>query len=191
MSTMMMNSKLFGNYLTRTFAEIFPTADTFMSEYAVSPLSNTDVVDVSVIYYLLYANYGNSPISNMDENQFKYRVWSTIFMYGPSWQKRLDVQKKLRGLTESDILKGGRAVYNHAYNDGGAPSSDTAEPLNYINDQNTTNYQKSKMEGYSILLSLLETDVTKEFIDKFRPMFSKFVTPGYPLWYKDESEELV
>lgn len=186
--SIMMHSDLYGSYRQRKFTEIFPNVEVFMEEFAESPLSQTDFTEIGALYYLLYANFGNSPISNSDENQFKYRLWSTIFMYGPTWQKRLDLQKKLRALSENEILAGGKAIYNHAYNPNNSPSTQTLEELDYINDQNTTNYKKSKMEGYSILLSLLETDVTKEFIDKFRPLFLKFVTPEYPLYYESEVE---
>jgi hypothetical protein len=109
-------------------------------------------------------------------------------MYGPSWAKRLDIQDKLRKLTEEELLTGGRAIHNHAYNDGSQPTTASLEALDYINDQNTTNYKKSKMEGYEMLATLIETDVSKEFIDKFRPLFLKFVSPEVPLWYKNESE---
>lgn len=104
-------------------------------------------------------------------------------MYGPAWQKRLEVQEKIRNLEESDVLQGGRAVYNHAFNDGGAPTSSTTEPLDYINDQNATHFKKSPLEGYAILLALIETDVTREFLDKFQPLFKKCLAYDAPLRY--------
>lgn len=186
----MMHESLYGNYRTRKFVEIFPSIEEFMDELNNTPFVNMiPDVGIEVTYYLLYANFGNSPISNSDENQFKYRVWSTMFMYGPAWHKRLEVQTKLIGLSETDILTGGKAIYNHAYNDGSAPTTASLEALDYINDQNVTSYKKSKMEGYAMLLSLIKTDVTKEYIDKFKPLFLKFVTPELPLWY-EESENL-
>lgn len=185
-----MQSKLYGSYRQRTFAEIFPSVDIFIDEFVASPFSSA-INDSSrrILYYMLYANYGNSPISNSDENQFKYRVWSTIFMYGPTWEKRLEVQDKLRKLSDDELLKGGKAIYNHAFNPGTEPTTGSLEELDYINDQNTTNYKKSKLEGYGALITLLETDVSKEFIDKFKPMFLKFVQPEYPLWYVDNNDE--
>ena len=44
------------------------------------------------------------------------------------------------------------------------------------------------MEGYSILLSLLETDVTESFLDKFKKLFLKIVQPELPLWYATETD---
>lgn len=185
-----MQSNLYGNYRQRTFSEIFPNVDKFVDEFMASPFSSA-INDHSrrILYYMLYANYGNSPISNSDENQFKYRVWSTIFMYGPTWEKRLEIQDKLRKLSEDELMRGGKAIYNHAFNPGTEPTTGSLEELDYINDQNTTNYKKSKLEGYAILMELLKTDVSRDFINKFKSLFLKFVQPEYPLWYVDNNDE--
>lgn len=105
-------------------------------------------------------------------------------MYGPSWQKRLEIQQKLIDLSDDEIVKGTTAIYNSALNPGQTPSTQTLEELNYINSQNTTKYKKSKIEGYATLYSLIETDVTEEFIGKFKKLFITVVEPDYPLWYK-------
>jgi hypothetical protein len=181
----MFDVELYGAYRTQTFAEVFPTYEDFLNDYIGHPLFQ-DEINTALVYHLLFASYANSHISNSSINQFIDRLYQTIFMYGPSWQKRLDIQKKLRELTDEDILKGGSAIYNHAFNDGGAPSADSTVPLDYINQQNTTHYKKSKMDSYATLLSLIETDVTREFIDKFKPLFLKIVAPELPLLYYDE-----
>lgn len=108
-------------------------------------------------------------------------------MYGPTWAKRLDIQEKLRNLSEDEIKKGSRAVYNHAYNPGTAPSTATLTELTFIDNQNTTNYVRSTIEGYAALTDLLETDVTKEFIDKFKKLFLLIVQPEEKLLYGSEN----
>ena len=56
-------------------------------------------------YEDIKAKYGNNPIANKDINQFKYKLFSTVFMYGPTWAKRLDIQKILRFFTTiSEII---------------------------------------------------------------------------------------
>lgn len=181
---------LYGNFRTRTFSAIFPDADTFLEDYKSSGLnSGLDDATITTLYYLLYARYGNSHIASSDENTFKYRVWSTIFMYGPTWQKRLEVQEKIRGLTEAEIASGSLAVYNHAFNPSSAPSTTTKEELEYINEQNTTRYKKGTVDAYRDLWDMLDTDVTKYFIDRFKDLFLKIVEPEYPLWYRTEIQE--
>ena len=181
---------LYKTYLTRSFADIFPSAEDFLTEFKESsiPVSITDT-NAQTLYYLLYSKYGNSHIANSDENQFKYKVWNTIFMYGPTWEKRLEVQKKLRELSDDEILVGSKAIYNHAFNPSVAPSTQNMTELPYINDQNTTNFKRSKLDAYTLLLELLETDVTEEFIDKFRPCFKQFVRPEKPILFVTEVDE--
>lgn len=79
-----MNS-LYGNYRTRKFTDIFPNVDTFITGYTNNGITTTISQDsAKTLYYLLYSKYGNSHIANSDENQFQYKVWSTIYMYGPT-----------------------------------------------------------------------------------------------------------
>ena len=183
----MMNDSYYGSYRTRTFANIFENAQTFRDSFAEFPVNSTiSETNLDTIFYLLYARYGNSHVAYSDENQFKYAIYSTIWQYAPTWLKRLEVQEKLRALTDNDLVLGGKAIYNHSFNPSTAPSTSTLEELTTINDQNTTNYKKSKMEGYATLLSLLETDVTEEFINKFKKLFLIVVAPDYPLLYEQE-----
>lgn len=184
-----------GNYLTRKFKQIFTDTDQFRDEFKASDLGtyNTTQVltdeELGILYALLYARYGNSTIASNDENQFKYNVFSTIFIYGPTWAKKLNIQDGLRKLTIDELQAGSKAIYNTALNPGTTPSPQALEELNFINSQNTTNYKKSKAEAWAMLLSLLETDVTEEFINKFKKLFITIVQPDYPLWYVTTPEE--
>lgn len=190
----MICNNMFGNFRTRTFAEIFTddnkdSAEVFKEIFVDSgvPLKITDE-SLTTLFYLLYARYGNSHIASFDENQFLYKLQSIVFMYGPTWEKRIQIQDRLRELEESDLLKGSQAIYNSA----NAPGTELASLVNaegkvdYISGQNTTAHRKSIMEGYATLAALLETDVTKEFIDKFQNLFLKIVEPYDPLWYVTE-----
>lgn len=204
-----MNSPLFNKFITRTFSEIFePTTediaagrtesvDVFIYNYQNcgipttirSAASGTLINSAQTLFYLLYARYGNSSIANADENQFMYRLYSTIFMYGPSWEKRFEIQQNLRNLTESDLLQGAKQIYNHAYNPGTSPATSDLTELDAINEQNTTNYKRSKLEAYSSLWDMLSTDVTKSFIDRFENLFIKVIASGKPLLYATEEED--
>ena len=183
-------------YSTKKFTEIYEDYDTFETEYRASGLNLTEITadNLEVIYYLLYAKYGNSPIANYDENQFKYKLFGIIWQYGPSWQKRLGIQSIIRSLQEPDILTGSKSIFNHAYNPGeiaseGTSSTTNQPELQYINDQNVTNYTKSKMDAYMQLWDLIDTDVTTEFINRFAKLFKQFVRPGTYLYEEDDSDE--
>lgn len=235
-------------YETKTFSELFDDYSDFKTEYTstqkfpmVIDAADTEshVSNLQILYYLLYARYGNSPIANYDENQFKTKLGAVIWQYGPTWEKKIDIQTTLRGLTEAQIKTGairavantgtvgtsgsntynnltstdsGSDVHNHAYNPATDPTTQTTTELNYINEQHVDKFGKSNtmsgsvansstqtnnlsttdnttkgiLDGYAELWDLLVSDVTEEFINKFRYLFKTFVKPGTYLY---ESEE--
>ena len=180
---------LLPQYDTKLFTDIYDKVDTFVADYNSINLGGlTDPTLVTKLFYLLYAKFGNSPIANLDENQFKYKLFSTVFMYGPAWEKRLDIQNEIRNLSADDLLQGAKAIYNHALNPETDPSTADITELTYINEQNTTNYTKSKMDAYGQLWSLISTDVTADFLAKFNDCFKKFVRPANPLIYVTDEE---
>lgn len=184
---------LYGNYRTRTFAQIFPSAQDFIAAYQASGFS-IDAIHgwgdaMPELYYCLYAQYGNSHIANSDENQFKYRVYSLIYQYGPNWAKKREVQAKIRDLTEDQLRESAQAIYNHSMNPSTAPSTTTTEELQTINDQNVTKHKRSRTDAYALLLDLLEDNFTQQFVNRFKPLFLTVVVPESPLWYVTEIDE--
>ena len=180
----MICDSVYGNYRTRKFADIWPSADAFIQDYQASAIpQKLKVADATTLYYLLYARYGNSSIANSDENQFKYKIFSTIYIGGATWAKKQEIQDKLREMTEDDILAGTKAIYNHAFNPQTAPPTNTVDELEYINEQNTTKYKKSKLDGYALLWAILNDGVTETFLREFRYHFLVVVEPQLPLWY--------
>lgn len=181
---------LYGNYRNRKFTDIWGTAAEFVNSYELSAMPLViSAESATTLYYLLYARYGNSTIASSDENQFKYKVFSIIFQYGPTWQKRLEVQDALRKMDIEELRESAKAIYNHSYNPSTAPNTDTMYELQTINDQNVTKHQRSKTDAYALLLDLLKTDVTEQFINKFQKLFLTVVTPELPLWYTTETIE--
>ena len=190
--------ELYGNQRNETFSDIFPSIDDFKTEYTNCKLPLTQYFgevsseQVSTLYYLLYGKYGNSTIAASDETRFKYRLFSIVFQYGPTWVEQLKLQKNVREMTLADLQVGGKAVYNTALNPNIAPTTSALDELPYINQQNTTNYAKSEAEAYGIKINLLNNDVTESFLGRFRDLFLKIVQPTVPLWYvtTEETEEI-
>lgn len=318
----MSNVEMFPQYDTKLMTEVWSSASEFLTDYQAAGIPTTiSVQNATTLYYLLYARYGNTPIANYDENQWKYKMFSIIFQYGPTWEKRLNIQDTLRGLQISDLVDNGsfhelfshsasetssktgsdnntrtlnttekntgtsavantgtdttastgtqsvahtgtvgttgetEDIKNHAYNPGTAPAQDAYSPLNYINEQNatknnvdstvtnnltdattndlqnqtthnttstttndlsradtgtitdaraitdsaeaenksqnetTTVMTAGKLKAYEKLLELLETDVTGEFINKFKICFKQFVMPERTFIYVTEDND--
>ena len=182
-------------YSTKLFTEIYETVNDFIYDYNNIGLPKIiSVENCSTLYYLLRAKFGNSPIANYDEDQFKFKLFGVIWQFGPTWEKRLEIQAKIRGLSDTELLKGAKAIYNHAFNPGeiaseGASATTSQPELQYVNDQNVTNYTKSKMDAYMQQWDLLSTDVTNEFLKRFEGLFKKFVMPGTYLFEEDDNND--
>ena len=317
-----MNSEMLPRYDTELFTEVWQDVKDFLYDYQHVGIPTTiSTANATTLYYLLYAKYGNTPIANYDQTQWKYKMFSIIFQYGPTWEKRLSIQTTLRGLQVSDLVDNGsfhelfshtasetssktgsdnntrtlnttetntgtsavantgtdttastgtqnvthtgtvgttgetEDIKNHAYNPSTAPAQNAYSPLSYINEQNatknnvdntvtnnltdtttndlqnqtthnttstttndlsradtgtitdarditdsataentsqnetTTVMTAGKLKAYEKLLELLDTDVTGNFISKFKVCFKQFVMPERRMIYVTDLEE--
>lgn len=299
-------SSMIPQYDTKLMTEIWEEAEDFVYDYKHVGIPTTiSDANATTLFYLLYARYGNNPIANYDENQFKYKMFSVIFQYGPTWEKRLSVQQTLRDMQLADLVDNGQlaelfssqgstsqtssgtngntrtlntqeantgtqavahtgtvgtignndiqnsgndtTIDNHAFNPGTAPANNAFDPLAYINEQkaqkitkgtkseqdtdSTTTYNNTdtttnnlskadtgtitdagttsgtvsgtdsksnsttttmtagKLKAYEKLLELLESDVTGDFISKFKICFKQFVIPERTWIYVSEEDD--
>jgi hypothetical protein len=191
-------NSLYGSFRQVKFNDIYEDVNEFLDDYKNVGIPTTiQEINARTLYYLLYANFGNSTLANSDTTQFKYKLFAIIWQYAPDWEKQLDIQNKLRTLSDDDLTNAGRTLFNHAYN----PSTAVVEnpetysgtladkELAYVDDQNATHNTRSKLEAYGVLMALLKKDVTKEFLDRFKKLFLVIVEPEKPLYYESEDEE--
>ena len=172
---------------TRKFREIWNSDDLFYSDYTSFGIPTTiSETNCKTLFYLLYAKYGNSHLANKDEVQGKLKVFSTIFKYGPAWEKRLEIQKSLQALDLADLREGTKQILNHAENPNTAPSTSALDELEYIDEQKAVNYKKSKVDAYASLWNMLATDVTEEFLNKFNKIFMFVVDEEDYYLYEEE-----
>ena len=185
---------------TRYFTQIFPLVDDFINFYndCGIPPSFNDSNSISTLYYLLCSYYANSRIASSDENRFKYNVMSIIFQYGPSWEKRLEIQKYLRDIdiNSDEWLDNMKSVNNISLNPATDPAADAFSTLDTINQQNFNIQRRGKLSGLATLTELIKTNVTGEFLDRFKKLFRTVTYTSRPLLYKtyldndeEESEE--
>lgn len=138
---------------------------------------------MTTLYYLLWARYASSHIRSDYPQQWKMKVMMTVFEYGPTWSKRLEIQEKVRNMSDDEIQKSTIMTYNSAMNPDGAPTTDTWDTLKGINSQNKNLYQRGKLDSYAYIDQILKTDVTRDFIEKFKKFFDIMAAPGMKLDY--------
>lgn len=176
-------------YNTELFREIWPDFASFFTDYSNSHLKSPELNgSEGIIYDLLFANFANDSIASMDIGQFKAKVFERIFNYGPTWRKRLSIQEKIRNMSEDEIRIGGRDISNFAINPNTAPSASSLDELPEISQQTSRNRKRGRLDAYANLMSLLDEDVTSDFIQRFRPLFRKVVSPLATRIYPNEEE---
>lgn len=187
---MLSNESLYGGYVTSTFSNIWPSFDVWNAEYAeykeliqLAPLKKQNTI--KTVYYLLCAEYAFSHhIGSRD--QFKLMMFARVSEYAPYFEKELEVQTDLLSMGIDTLQQGSKAIYNSALNPGKSPSTQSLEELTHINQQNVTNYKKSKPEAYAVLISLLDKNLARDFVERFRDLFIKVCYPDYPLYYEND-----
>ena len=133
----MINVKMIPQYDTKLMTEVWSQASEFLTDYQNIGIPTTiSNQNATTLYYLLYARYGNTPIANYDENQWKYKMFSIIFQYGPTWEKRLDIQNTLRGLQISDLVDNGS--FHELFSHSGSETSSKTGSDNNTRTLNTT-----------------------------------------------------
>jgi len=175
-------------YSTKIFTEVWDEVGKFVTDLNNSPFAGSITNETAnKLYYLLYSKYGNNPIANQDENQFKMKVFGIIFEYGSTWEKRLEIQIKLRGLQEEDLTVANVNIHNHANNPSTEPYTASDNILSYIDDQNVNTSKRGKLEAYNVLWSMLE-DITEPFLRKFEKCFKLLANPVKTILYPDVEE---
>lgn len=182
---------IYGNFRTRTFSEIFSDADDFNAYLTnIDSNSNDVIADIQpkykYIWLLLAARYANSHIASINEDQFKLKVWLIVHQYAPNFIKKLDLQVKIREMSDEDLMSTGLSVMNHANN----PSAVTDTPdtlVNTVDDQNTSTGKRDKSSAYMLQYDNLDDSLIDKFLDRFKRLFLTVVEPDYPLWYEDNN----
>ena len=169
------------------FGEVYNDADIFFEDYQNMGIPTTiKEASCKTLFYLLYAKYGSSHFANTNLVQSKLKIFSTIFKYGPTWEKKLEIQEELRDLDLDDLREGVKQITNHANNPNTAPSTSALEELEYIDEQHAVNYKKNTVDAYANLWNMLATDVTEEFLNRFNKIFTFVTLEENAYLYKEE-----
>ena len=181
-------------YNTKTFSQIFPTfasmKKVFDEDFDMYAKDCITANSLKALYWLLFARYGENPIASLSENIFKAQLVSNTFQKGPTWERKLALQKSLRDLTEAELLVGAKTIFNTAEHPETEPGTDTDTELTYINAQDVSKQRRSKLDAYSYLQDILKTDITEDFIRSYSKLFSKFVSPTVEWIYENEEVDI-
>lgn len=133
--------------------------------------------NLHTIYELLIAKYAESHV-RCEEDLFKTRVCQLIWQYGPDWQRQMATNDNLLTLTEAQLAAGNTNIYNHAAHPSTAPTTQSRTELGKIDNQSVQIRSLSKLETMLAGYKVASEQITKDFIDKFKPLMSACVYKG-------------
>ena len=187
-----MYQQLFTNQWTQTLSDVYPSYEQFVNDYQTLgiPQRLKDVSFLETIYVLLLGQYASSSIMSFSVDQFRLKLFTLIMSYGPQYERELQLQDTLLGMTDDELQLSSKAIYNTSLNPSTAPTTDTLDELPTINQQNVTKHKRSKLDAYAMLESLLDDDLTRKFIKRFDHLFVPILTTNNPLYYTTAEGEL-
>ena len=193
MSDIWYNNDIYVKGHNKTFYEIYPSNTDFVNQLLNPPY--VDMINyydssmgsdyLNTVYLLLYSRYGNSSIASSDVNRFKANLVERLCAYGPSHKKRLDIQRKIRELSEEELQKGSIDITNTARNPN--TTVEAGDLVQHINGQNQNYHKRSKIEALIYQYNFLDKDLNEDFLEAFKPLFSIYVTD--PILYANYQED--
>ena len=176
------------------FSQIWEDADAFLADYEnyednIDDLNKVDDKYVKLTWQLIASKYANTPIRSNSPEQFKLSVFGIMFSETPTWVKKLELQKTIRDMTESDLTTGETSVSNEATNPDEQPTSQTLDELNYINRQHVQKQKRSKIQAYALQMGMIESDLSESYVRRFASLFARVWVPASYIYVTEEGDE--
>lgn len=171
---------------SRTFSEIYESYDDFKEDlskfgYDFSTFTENDL---KLTFVFLVARYGDSEILGYSNvYRWKMRLQYLIFTYGKEWAIKRNIQEEILSLKEEDLERSGIQISNVSENPATLPNDTTVEELNYINKQVTNATKRDKLSMLILKYGALSSTANDEYMDKFKGLFSRFVSGDLPKYY--------
>ena len=178
-------------YNTLLFNQVWENSAQFKADYTnyetgIENLNKIDDKYVVLTWQLLASKFASTPIRSNSVDQFKLAVFGMMASEAPTWVRRLELQKAVRDLTESDLLAGETSIANRAENPDEAPTTSTMDELTYINVQTTSKQKRSKIQAYALLDNLLQDDLCETYVHRFNSLFKRVLVPASFIYVTEE-----
>lgn len=176
------------NYDTRLFKNIFPDYQSFKNWYLSTPLSdnNTDCPSEKTFTLIAY-EYNDNHIA-LSVESFKQRFANDIYTYYREFEETTKSILDLMKLTDKDISIADEMITNVA-NIPETENSTNAEEVDFITTQQKNINKKGKLQIKKEQLANKRTFTVKTFINRFRHLFIKIVSPSFTFVIEENQED--
>lgn len=176
------------DYNTRLFKNIFPDYNTFATWYKGLPLSDDDNDCPSEKTFTLIAFEFNDSHSVFSPDSFKEHFANDIYTYYREFEATTKSILDLMKLTDEEIAVENQNILNIA-NIPETESSTDEEVVDFISTQNKTINKKGKLQIKKEQLASKRAFTVKTFINRFRHLFIKIISPAYTFVVAEPDEE--
>lgn len=166
------------NYNTELFKNVFPEYKSFSDWYKSIPLSENDTDCPSEKTFTLIAyEYNDSHLAYSVEG-FKQHFALQLYSYYKEFEETTKSIISLMNLTDKDIAIADSMITNIANIPETASSTDVEE-VDFVSTQQKSINKKGKLQVQKELLSNKRAFTTKTFLNRFRSLFIKILSPSY------------
>lgn len=175
------------DYSTRLFKNIFPTYEDFRNWYVGTPLSDGTDCPSERTFTLIAYEYNDCHVAFSPES-FKQRFANDIYTFYREFEATTEVIMDLMKLTDEEISTSDEMITNYA-NIPETESSTSAEEVDFITTQQKNINKKGKLQIKKEQLANKKAFTVKTFINRFRHLFIKIVSPAYNFVISEPDEE--
>ena len=175
------------DYSTRLFKNIFPTYEDFHNWYVGTPLSDGTDCPSERTFTLIAYEYNDCHVAFSPES-FKQRFANDIYTFYREFEATTEVIMDLMKLTDEEISTSDEMITNYA-NIPETESSTSAEEVDFITTQQKNINKKGKLQIKKEQLANKKAFTVKTFINRFRHLFIKIVSPAYNFVISEPDEE--
>lgn len=176
------------DFNTKLFKNIFPSYQDFVSWYTSTPLSdNSSDVPTLRTFTLIAYEYNDSHV-NLSVESFKEHFANDIYTYYREFEETTKGINELMAMTDEEIAVAGNMITNIA-NIPETASDTNEETVDFISQQQKMINKKGKLQIKREQLSNKRAYTTKTFLNRFRHLFIKIISPAYTDVYGEPEGE--
>ena len=180
METTMYNSLLFKN--------IFKNYQDFKNWYTSTPLSDSvEDVPSEKTFTLIAYEYNDSSVNSSIES-FKQRFANDVYTYYKAFEATTKAIDELMRMTDEEISVDNNLITNLA-NIPEYEVDTNVDSVNFVSSQQKTISKKGNLQIKREQLSNKRTYTVKTFINRFRHLFIKILSPSYTYVVGEEEGE--
>lgn len=173
-------------YSTNLFKNIFPSYNSFIDWWKSTPFYDSEESPPSnVTFGLISFEYNDSHVFSSDES-FKEHFAIDLYTFYQEFEATTKEIKKMLALTDEQIAQDSINIMNIA-NIPETESSTDIETVDFISQQQKSITKKGNLQIRREQLSSKRAFTVKTFLNRFRHLFRRIISPSYTLVIEEEN----